>query len=48
MPNTLQVALNPFPTVVTIIVNFRSNTNPRVIWHDNEDVFLFLSTGPPI
>ena len=29
MPNTLQVSLNPFPTIVTAI-NLRSNTKPLV------------------
>ncbi|KRX31059.1 hypothetical protein T09_2859 [Trichinella sp. T9] len=28
MPNTLQVSLNFFPIIVTVIVNFRSSTNP--------------------
>lgn len=31
MSNTLQVSLNLFPIIVTIIVNFRSNTNLLVI-----------------
>ena len=30
MPNTLQVSLNFLPIIVTVIVNFRSNTNPLV------------------
>ena len=27
MPNTLQVSFNLFPIIVTIIVNFKTNTN---------------------
>jgi hypothetical protein len=30
MPNTLEVSLNLFLIIVTIIVKFRSNTNPFI------------------